>query len=803
MANFETIIKSSGKGQDSSKEIIYLLSINIGGTLGQNATGTETYANLGRDVEGVYYKSKLQNTGAIHRSVQPENGQFETSDLSISLANGDLEFSKWPWNYSILNKPSVLKMGFSGSNVIEYLADCTYLANCSILANGGPIGAGSPGDISVGVAYTLYKGIIKKEERSNKEFRLSIGDYTNKIFRDIPPRVITVAEFPNIGTSVMVDGTKTDHETDLVGKPIPYIYGDFTNAPLIHPIFIDTVKKRYLIADHAIGTVVKVWSGGTQVFNFTPKTAGTHTGTHTMSFIDFGTSQGTKQVYVEIEGKVDSTRYVYGTSFSTSESDVFIKRSGEGPSSTTRVTHTQTINYFGTQHIAVGCWIKNSASGVAHVGIKNRATGLFYRGTHSENYGTWVWATHTWGKTGTAGYEVFFGADAEGAGIVLFDGFKTNIGTVTSPFISGEGTGLLLNADFNLWSNGTVTGTSGPDYWRKNQWSGGGGAGQIGKSGTGLVSNSYITTLYGTLLTNPALILKDILTDRTLCGLSANDIGTSSFDIAENWLNTFNFRYIMNGEIHKNTIDLIQDLGVNSMSNFYFDKENQANFSVYRPAVSRTYIRKIGQNEILEDSFSITRDVRDVYNRVIVNYDYDWLKEEFRNVYETSGTAFVTQFDTVRTFTIDSPFIFTETEAAYAARKWLSKLQGGLNKVNFSVPLSMLPMDIGERIQLTHPEPPTASGGWTNRLINITEFSIDNQGKTIEISAIDEDEINISKRYFILGPGYGTTDYASATESQKYYGCLASSGGTFSNGDSGYILWTWLIPLLFLFTNFI
>ncbi len=612
MASFQDIIRNSGKGLDSSKDLIYLLDIVIGGTLGDLESGTISFANIGRDVEGVFYKSKLQNTGNITRAVQPENGQFETSDLSISLANGDLEFSRWPWNYSILNKPSVLKMGFSGSNVIEYLADCTYMADCSILANGGPMGAGSPGDISVGVAYTLYKGIIKEEERSNKEFRLSIGDYTNKIFRTIPPRVIKVDEFPNIGTSVTVEGTKTDFETDLIGKPIPYIYGDFTDAPLIHPLFIDTVQNRYLIADHAIGTVIKVISGGTQVFNFThPNTnglvGGTHiSGTNIISFIDFGTSQGTKNVYVEMKGRYDS---------------------------------------------------------------------------------------------------------------------------------------------------------------------------------------------YGTLLQNSALILKDILLSTGICQLSSNDIGTATFDVAEAFLNPYSFRYIMNGEIHKNTIDLIQDLGITSMSNFYFDKENQANFSVYRPAVSRGNIRKIQQHEILEDSFSITRDVRDVWNRVVVNYDYDWIKDEYRNVYETSGTNFVDQFDTVRTFTIDNPFVYSSIEASYAGRRWLSKLQGGLNKVNFSVPLSLLPMDIGERVQVSHDEPPTASGGWTDRLINITEFEIDNKGKQINITAIDEQEVALSQRYFILGNG--TAFYRSASESQRYYGALSSAGGTMSNSDSGYRLWAWFLPLFF------
>lgn len=793
MPSFSDIIKQSGKGLNKSKDIIYLLTVNLGGTLGELANGSANFANIGRDSENVFFKPKLQNTGAIHRSVEPENGQFETADLSISLANGDLEFSAWPWNYSILNKPSVLRMGFSGSNVIEYLADCTYMADCSILANGGPLGAGSPGDISVGVAYTLYKGIIKREERSNKEFRLSIGDYTNKIFKTIPPRVVKVDEFPNIGTSVMVEGTKTDHETDLVGKPIPYIYGDFTDAPLIHPLFIDTVKKRYLIADHAIGTVVKVWSGGTQVFNFTPHTVGTHTGTHIMSFIDFGTSQGTKNVYVEIKGKVDSTRFIFGTSFTEPTGDVFIQGNDGPTNSIIRIAYDYTVNYFGTQHVSVGCWInqlpKTGYAGgtIAYVGIRNRSSSTYNYGTSDSTIvGTWQWISHTIAKTGTSGYEVFFAANTMASQrVILYDGFKTNIGTYTYPSFSGEGTGFLLNADFSNWTRGT-SGTSGPDNWTAGQWSGG-GVEFLGLYGSGIVTNSNVVGYYGTVLTNPALILKDILTDRHLCGLSNSDIGTASFDTAEVWLNPYSFRYIMNGEVHKNSIDLIQDISVNAMSNFYFDKENQANLSVYRPAVSRTYIRKIGQNEILEDSFSITRDVRDVYNRVVVNYDYDWIKDEYRNVYETSGTSFVDQFDTVRTFTIDSPFIYTETEASYAGMKWLSKLQGGLNKINFSVPLSMLPMDIGNRLQLSHDEPPTAIGGWTDRLINVTEFEIDNQGKTINISAVDEDEVNISRRYFILGNG--TAFWRSASEAQKFYGALCSAGGTFSNGDSGARLW--------------
>lgn len=820
MSSFNDIIKSSGKGLESSKDIIYLLDVCLGGTLGDNATGTYTAASLGRDVEGIYYKSKLQDTGSIHRSVQPENGQFETADLSISLANGDLEFSRWPWNTSILNKPSILKLGFSGSNVIEYLADCSYNANCSIKASGGPFGAGGPGDISVGIAYTLYKGIIKKEERSNKEFKVSIGDYTNKIFRDIPPRVIKISEFPNAGTSVGVLGTKTDFETDIIGKNIPYIYGDFTDAPLIHPIFIDTIKHRYLIADHAIGTVVKVWSGGTQVFNLTSSPAGTHTSNHIMSFIDFGTSQGTKQVYVEIKGKLDSLRDTIGTisylgSTASIEKDFFVGNYYAGAASSfVQLSQKFTGTVGSGTYISFGCYIKQNEHNAGFVKTVYGGGGQTMWGT-ATTIGTYEWVSVSVPMLTSMRPTFELIAYQQTTG-VSFDEAKFVIGSSITPTIPSDGTGLLLNGNFTAWAYGTIAsnnfgGTHGPDNWYLG-WSHaavanvtvsgtGVGSSVISTYGTFIISHIYNNVNFGTVLTNPALILKDFLTDSNLCALSSSDIGTSSFDTAKTWLNTFSFRHIMNGEIYKNSIDFIQDLSVNAMSNFYFDKENQANFSVYRPAISRTYIRKIQQNEILEDSFSITRDIRDVYNRVVVNYDYDWIKGEYRNVYETSGTNFVTQFDTVRTFNIDSPFIYSSTEASYSARKWLAKLQGGLNKISFSVPISMLPMDVGERIQISHDEPPTVSGGWADRLINITEFSIDNKNKMIEISAIDEDEISLGKHYFILGDGGTTHFYGGASEVQRYYGCLSSLGGTMGNSDLGYRLWVWwllfFIPFLY------
>lgn len=814
MPSFSDIIKQSGKGLDISKNLVYLLDINLGGTL-----GTRTYANIGRDLEGNFYKSKIGDSGAIHRSIIPETGEFEVSDLTLSLANGDLEFSKYPWNNIIINKHSILRLGYiDETGSLEYLADCSYLADGLITASCTPLGVGGPGDISVSVAYTLFKGIIKKEERSNKEFKLSIGDFTNKVFKDIPPRNINIIDFPKIGTSAVVLGTMTNVDTNLIGRGIPYIYGDFTDFVNLKPAFIDTFKNRYLVADHPIGTVSEVIVSGTQVYNCSVINAGLHNGTHILSYIDFRNSQGTKNVYIKFKGKVDSIRRINDVK----DAHINPYNSGSGTSLVDLIQFVGTVG-IGT-YVSFGCYIKQHENNAGYLVIQDQVNGSSSMGTAlSNSNGTWVWTTvsrligtssggtKVTSITKNRGINVKLRAQSQNTG-VSFSNAKFILGTVVYPpqFLDGmgilSGTNMVVlseknltilnNGDFYSWSNhgtyigtylGTRVGTRGPDYWT-SQWQPFSVKPSITVGGTGITNIGRYTTNYGTLITKATGIIKDLLLNPDIGGLNLNDIGTASFDITEQWLSDYHFRTIIDSDSnYKNFVDFIHAFCLNTLSSFYFDRNNQANFSAYRPALSRKYLRKIFQNEIIEDSFNIMRDVKDIYNNIIINYNYDYINKNYKNAIEIKSAESIDKYETTSTFKIDSLFIHDFEEANYIARKWGGRLKDGINRVQFSVPIVVLPLDIGDRILVSHDEPSTVTGGWVNRLVSITDFEIDNKGKIINITGYDEDEVSIAKRYFILGNG--TAFYRSASESQRYYGALSSSGGTMSNGDPGYLLW--------------
>ena len=228
MPLYNDLIQNSGKGLNANKDFTYYLQINLGGTI-----GTYSYSNKTRYEEQTYYKGKLIDIGNISKSVSPEDSTYRVSDLTCILANGDLEFSRYPWNRPILNRKAVLNCG---QGLQDYLADGSWYADGSIDASGGGI-----------ISTVLFEGLIKKEERSGKTYKLTMGDYTHTIRKNIPPRIVGLSEFPFAGTAI---------QTDLLFKRIPYVFGDPIESGmenlLFEPLYIDVPKRRFLVTKRKV-----------------------------------------------------------------------------------------------------------------------------------------------------------------------------------------------------------------------------------------------------------------------------------------------------------------------------------------------------------------------------------------------------------------------------------------------------------------------------------------------------------------------------------------------------------------------
>jgi hypothetical protein len=560
MPTFDEIIDKSGKGSDDSKDFIYLVDINLGGTL-----GTFSYSNKTRVINDKVFKGKILNVGGIGRSISPEKATYQVSDLKLSFVNTDLEFSKNPWDGKVLDRKCKLWLGFD-----SLLGTADYK----------------------NVFYPVFAGVVKKEERRKKRYDLTITDYTHRMNRQVPPRWVTLTEFPNAGTVA---------EEDIIGKSLPYVYGDFNGVDAIRPLYIDTVKNRYLIADHAIGTVYKVFSGGAQETNYTAILSGTHTlSDRTMSFIDFDVSQGTKIPTVEVAGKID----------------------------------------------------------------------------------------------------------------------------------------------------------------------------------TG-----------GTIIENPSLVLRDFLTDTNLGGLSDSDIGTVSFDNVKDQLVAYKYRYV----IDDNTKDIwtfIKNISQVSLGNFFFDSSNKATFKVFRP--SRSSGTSIIEKEIIKDSFTSSKDLRDLVNEVVVSYNFDWYKNYYKNIHREEGTVSIENFQATKTLKIKARFLYNEAEAEALARRTLTRYQESIHKVSFGVPIKKLPISLGDIVEFSHVEPVSDSGGWDKRFVEIVSQSIDNSKRRLKLRGYDAELVSGNRNYIFLGDEtiQGTV-WANADSSDRSFGYLCGTNPyVMSDGiSSGYRLW--------------
>ena len=145
-------------------------------------------------------------------------------------------------------------------------------------------------------------------------------------------------------------------------------------------------------------------------------------------------------------------------------------------------------------------------------------------------------------------------------------------------------------------------------------------------------------------------------------------------------------------------------------------------------------------------------------------------------------------YDIDRTFEINSPFIFTDSEAEGLGRRWIRRFTNSINKIDLDMPYSVFPIELDDFIRISHDEPPSGAGGWDERFVEIVDLNINNKKKIISISGYDAQEVG--EHYFILGDiNVQGSSHLTASETDRFYGYLCTGGGTMRDGNECYKLW--------------
>lgn len=168
------------------------------------------------------YKGNLSAISAISRGFEGKTGLFKVSDLTLDLANNDLEFSKLLAGNTILKNQTV--------KIFQAYPDEPFGWRSHILSL-----------------------IIDDYSLEDEIFKVKMKDITQKYFRrSVPQEICTKAEYANI-------------HPDSIGAAIPEVLGlcSLTTGEFrgqIEALCIDTVNFKYVAANRALYSIDQVYS---------------------------------------------------------------------------------------------------------------------------------------------------------------------------------------------------------------------------------------------------------------------------------------------------------------------------------------------------------------------------------------------------------------------------------------------------------------------------------------------------------------------------------------------------------------
>ena len=219
------------------------------------------------------YKPSLSAISTIPRGIDDKTGLFKITDLTLSLANNDLEFSKL----------------LAGTTILKNQLIKIYQAY---------------GDEPFGWRSHVMTTIIDDYDLEGEIFKLKLKDVTQKYFRRNVPHDVCHEEY-EINTT---DDYSNIHP-DSKGAPVPEILGlcSLTTGEFrgqIEAICIDTVNFKYLAAKRALYSIDQVYSDDVVAVDTSDYTVSVEDDGRT--YITFTGDQGDKKVTFNCKG------YIYG-----------------------------------------------------------------------------------------------------------------------------------------------------------------------------------------------------------------------------------------------------------------------------------------------------------------------------------------------------------------------------------------------------------------------------------------------------------------------------------------------------------
>ncbi len=208
---------------------------------------------------------------------------------------------------------------------------------------------------------------------------------------------------------------------------------------------------------------------------------------------------------------------------------------------------------------------------------------------------------------------------------------------------------------------------------------------------------------------------------------------------------------------------------------FFVSSNNQFEMAVYGPVDFSQTIDLIGTNEIFESSYK--NDINDFYNRVTLDYQYDFQGQGFNK--QKVGTLSDWNVINDRTFAIQSQWVRSDNQANNFVTKLLSRFEKTSPEINLDISLEASGRELGSLISVEDPDTFTGT-----KILQIVEYNKDFGGsKKISLRCLDGESL-FKKRGYAKWEDSALAAVVSGTSKSGWgNAALGDSDGTVNNID--------------------
>jgi len=789
MSVIDERLEKIGKGLEETRNLRAILQLTIG-TINRYFTDSEKAI----DLKGTYCEPRIVDFSPLSESYNPENLEFQISDVSVDLANGDLYFSKYPFNHQML-------IGATGKLYIGYE------------------------DVEFKDWKCIIDGKINKVVWQNLLFKINISDSLKKLDRLIPDYTLGTSEFPEL-------------DRDYIDRPLPYFYGDWTGGTTSFIEILggtETLKGDWAgtywssggghILDHYEGTLRISptgfnWDIGTvapgtrflclkqfksrvflgddkgNLYSFLDPRMRTLEKTHIGTYDYYADNWiksmeekpilGTNYLFIGI-GKVllktpDGQNFEEAWRFEnriskikTSKDKKYIYVAIDSPRSilvSESGTHnweniTGTTSYYFWDATIFGTSVYFSADGGnifkitgTNIEIQNlehwrsikRITSsykyLYAISEYGLNYKAYIWryGGDKWEKIMVKEHPfytlLFFKNKVFAGPYVLYREPTYPGGNFEAIPISNDRRKYILSRRYIDKADIWISKCQLRSYYSIEH----GTLYNFGTKvltylkilsditdneiGTRVITFNPYCYRYGT--TSPD-VLKDILISDELgaFGTVGTSFEISKRDFPNSSLSVYITKQIRLGE-------LISDIARQNYGVIYFEG-GRPEFKILKDLEEESSLSEINKNDILE--FQLERSIDVITNEVKVYYNYNEVQRIYRSLLTLLGTNAYLEYGIKQSMILHGKYLTNDFWVLNVARRWLNALQVGYYKLSLSLPLKYCVLGLGDIISITYDEGVSREGGFNNKKFRIYSIKKDFSSFKTDIEAFSPIEM--------------------------------------------------------------